>query len=274
MPELPEVESLRLALRPLLTNRVLGQIKVRDTRLRYPVQQAVLRRRLPGRRIVEIRRRSKYLLFDLDDRAALLVHLGMTGRLSLVPARQTYALHDHVSLGLDGGQQLRFNDARRFGVVEYLAPESEAQHRLLCSLGVEPLENGFKAEHLQAVARGRRCPVKTFIMDARHVVGVGNIYAAESLYLAGIHPQRAAGRISLARWQRLVTTVRRVLRSSIRMGGTTLRDYFNVDGEPGRYRRRLHVYDRQDEPCRRCQRPIRRIVQSGRSTFYCPGCQV
>jgi formamidopyrimidine-DNA glycosylase len=238
------------------------------------VDQATLSRRLPGRRIEEIRRRSKYLLFDLDDGAALLVHLGMTGRFTIVPARQPYATHDHVALGLNGGQQLRFNDARRFGVVEYLAPRTEPDHRLLRSLGVEPLEGEFNAAHLRAMARGRRCPIKTFIMDARHVVGIGNIYASEALYLAGIHPRRAAGRLSLTRWQRLVTTVRRVLRASIRMGGTTLRDYLNVDGDPGRYRRRLQVYGRQDEPCRRCRRPIRRVVQSGRSTFYCPGCQV
>ena len=274
MPELPEVESLRRALRPRLLSRVLGQVKVRDPRLRYPVDQATLKRRLPGRRIQEIRRRSKYLLFDLDDEATLLVHLGMTGRFVIVPASQPYATHDHVALGLDGGEQLRFNDARRFGVVEYLAPHAEPDHRLLRSLGVEPLEREFTAVHLRAVARGRSCPIKTFIMDARHVVGIGNIYASEALYLAGIHPRRAAGRISPARWQLLVTMVRRVLRASIRMGGTTLRDYLNVDGDPGRYRRRLQVYGRQDEPCRRCRRPIRRLVQSGRSTFYCPGCQV
>jgi len=274
MPELPEVESLRRALRPRLLSRVLGPVKVRDPRLRYPVDQATLKRRLPGRRIQEIRRRSKYLLFDLDDEAALLVHLGMTGRFAIVPASQPYATHDHVALGLDGGEQLRFNDARRFGVVEYMAPHAEAGHRLLRSLGVEPLEREFTAVHLRTVARGRSCPIKTFIMDARHVVGVGNIYASEALYLAGIHPRRAAGRISPARWQLLVTTVRRILRASIRMGGTTLRDYLNVDGDPGRYRRRLQVYGRQDEPCHRCRRPIRRLVQSGRSTFYCPGCQV
>jgi formamidopyrimidine-DNA glycosylase len=274
MPELPEVESLRRALSPLLLSRTLGPVKVLDARLRYPVDQATLSLGLPGRRIVDIRRRSKYLLFDLDDQAALLVHLGMTGRLALVPSRQPYALHDHVILGLDGRQQLRFNDARRFGVVEYLAPHHEAGHRLLRSLGVEPLEKDCNAVYLRSVARGRRCPIKTFIMDARHVVGVGNIYASEALYLAGIHPRRAAGRISPARWQRLVTSLRRVLRASIRSGGTTLRDYLNVDGDPGRYQRRLQVYGRQDEPCRRCARPVRRIVQSGRSTFYCPGCQI
>jgi len=274
MPELPEVESLRRALEPLLLRRTLRRVTVLETRLRYPVDQAALRRGLPGRRIMAIRRRSKYLLFDLDNQAALLVHLGMTGRLVLVPSRTPYALHDHVILGLDDRQQLRFNDARRFGVVEYLEPHQEEEHRLLRSLGVEPLEGEFNALHMRRLARGRRCPIKSFIMDARHVVGVGNIYASEGLHLAGIHPRRAAGRISAVRWQLLVTTLRRVLRASIRSGGTTLRDYLNVDGDPGGYQRRLQVYGRRDEPCRRCGRPIRRLVQSGRSTFYCPGCQI
>jgi len=274
MPELPEVESLRLALRPLLVNRLLEAVEVRQENLRYPVDGRRLQQALPGRRIIRLRRRGKYLLFDLDDGPTLLVHLGMSGRLELVPAERPFARHDHVVFGLQKGLQLRFNDARRFGVIEVVPAGGESRHRLLAHLGVEPLAKEFSAAYLRALARGRRCPVKTFIMDARHVVGVGNIYACEALFMAGIHPGRAAGRISQARWQELAAAVRRVLRAAIRKGGTTLRDYLNIAGEPGGYRRRLRVYGRQDEPCRRCRRPIKRTVLSGRGTFYCPGCQI
>lgn len=274
MPELPEVESLRLALQPLLQNHRLGKVMVRQRSLRYPVDTRLLRRSLPGRRITGLRRRGKYLLFDLDDGPALLIHLGMSGRLSLVPATLPFARHDHVAFGLENDLQLRFNDVRRFGVIDMVPADGESSHRLLAHLGIEPLEKDFNAVNLRALARDRRCPVKTFIMDARMVVGVGNIYASETLFMAGIHPRRAAGRISPARWQLLTLAVRRILKAAIRQGGTTLRDYLNVAGEPGGYRRRLRVYGRQDEPCRRCQRPIRRVVLSGRGTFYCPGCQI
>ncbi|MCZ6832447.1 MAG: bifunctional DNA-formamidopyrimidine glycosylase/DNA-(apurinic or apyrimidinic site) lyase [Acidobacteria bacterium] len=274
MPELPEVESLRRALRPLLEDRILGAVEVRQRSLRYPVDSRLLRRALPGRRITRLRRRGKYLLFDLDDGPSLLVHLGMSGRLALVPANRPYARHDHVAFGLEDGLQLRFNDVRRFGVIDMVPAGGESRHRLLAHLGIEPLEKEFNAANLRNMAHGRRCPVKTFIMDARHVVGVGNIYACEALFMAGIHPRRAAGRISPARWQRLTTAVRRILNAAIRQGGTTLRDYLNLAGEPGGYRRRLRVYGRRDEPCRRCRRPIRRVVLSGRGTFYCPGCQI
>ena len=274
MPELPEVESLRLALKPLLERHLLGTVEIRQRSLRYPVDSRLLKRSLPGRRITRLRRRGKYLLFDLDDGPSLLVHLGMSGRLALVSADRPFARHDHVAFGLEDGLQLRFNDARRFGVIDMVPAGGESRHRLLAHLGVEPLEKEFNAANLRNMALGRRCPVKTFIMDSRYVVGVGNIYACEALFMAGIHPRRAAGRISPARWQGLTTAVRRILKAAIRQGGTTLRDYFNVAGEPGGYRRRLRVYGRPDEPCRRCERPIRRVVLSGRGTFYCPGCQI
>jgi len=207
-------------------------------------------------------------LSDLETRVLL------ARSLDLVPADRPFARHDHVAVGLEPDLQLRFNDARRFGAMELVPAGSEQSHRLLAHLGIEPLAREFRAADLRKLAQGRRAPIKTFIMDARHVVGVGNIYACEALFEASIHPRRSAGRISLVRWQRLAAAVRRILRASIRQGGTTLRDYLNIQGEPGGYRQRLRVYGREDEPCRRCRRPIRRTVLSGRGTFYCPGCQI
>ncbi len=273
MPELPEVESVRRALLPLLVNRRVGRVEVREPRLRWPVDSAALARGLPGRRILGVRRRAKYLLLDLEGGAVLMLHLGMSGRLSVVPARRRLARHDHVIVALNGGRQLRFNDARRFGVVELLPPGEESGHRLLRHLGLEPLDAAFQPAALRRAARGRRAPVKAFLMDSRQVVGIGNIYASEALHRAGVHPRRPAGRLSAARWERLAAAIRAVLRDAIHLGGTTLRDFTGADGARGEYGWRLAVYGREGEPCGRCHRSIRRTVQSGRSTFYCPGCQ-
>ncbi len=274
MPELPEVESLRRALQPRLAGRRLGRVRIHQRSLRYPVPAAALHRHLPGRRILRLRRRAKYLLFDLEDGPALVIHLGMTGRLALVGSRSLLETHDHIAFGLDGRQELRFNDARRFGLVDVVAPQGEPRHRLFRHLGVEPLSPDFSGDAMYRLSRGRRAPIKAFLMDARIVVGVGNIYASEALFVAGIHPRRAAGRIGPARWQRLAGAVRHVLDEAIHHGGTTLRDFLNFGGDPGGYGERLRVYDREDEPCERCATPLRRIVQSGRSTYYCPACQV
>jgi formamidopyrimidine-DNA glycosylase len=274
MPELPEVESLRRALEPRLQGRLLKHVEVRQHRLRYPVNRSALKRRLPGRRVVALRRRAKYLLFDLDDGQVLMIHLGMSGRLALVPQATAFKRHDHVSFTLNQGQHLRFNDARRFGLVDLIAAGRESRHKLLSHLGVEPLSPAFTGQAMHTLSRGRTAPVKAFIMDARNVVGVGNIYASEALFVAGIHPRRAAGRIARQRWQTLAGAVRQVLTDAIHQGGTTLRDFLNFGGEPGGYGERLRVYGQEGEPCCRCHRSLRRLVQSGRSTFYCPGCQV
>jgi formamidopyrimidine-DNA glycosylase len=273
MPELPEVENVRRSLLPLVVNRRLGAVRVPDGHLRFPVDTPALRRALPGRRILDIRRRGKYLLFDVEGNRALLVHLGMTGRLAVVPSRRRRETHDRVLLSLEGGEQLRFNDARRFGVVELVSRAEEDEHRLLHHLGVEPLGPAFAAGKLRRAARGRRIPIKSFLMDARQIVGVGNIYASEACFAAGIHPNRPAGGLSPQRWERLAASVRAILGEAITLGGTSFSTFVNAEGSAGRYRRRLMVYGREGEACRRCERTVRRVVHSGRSTFYCPGCQ-
>ena len=273
MPELAEVEVVRRSLLPRLVGRRLGEVRIRERRLRVPVDARALRRELPGRKVLDIRRRAKYLLLDLEGGCTLMVHLGMTGRLGICPPRRRLDKHDHVVVTLQGGAQLRFNDARRFGLVELIAPGGEASHPRLRHLGIDPFDRVFTASFLRRAARRRKLPVKNFLMDSRQVAGIGNIYASEALWDARIHPGSAAGRLSVARWERLVRSIRKVLRASIAQGGTTLRDFAAADGSAGYFAVQLRVYDREGEPCRCCRRAIRRLVQSGRSTFYCPACQ-
>jgi formamidopyrimidine-DNA glycosylase len=237
---------------------------------------------LPGRCIVAIRRRAKYLLIDVDvegegegeGNMVLLVHLGMTGRLGVVATGTPFEPHDHVIWKLNGSRELRFNDARRFGLVEAFERRNEAQHHALRKLGVEPLGAAFTGAALFRATRGGKRPVKSWLMDSGCVAGVGNIYASEALYRARVHPATLVGRLSLARCRGIVRSVRATLRAAIVQGGTTLRDFRNADGEPGYFAVKLGVYGREHEACRCCGHAIRRIVQAGRSTFYCPGCQV
>ena len=273
MPELPEVETVRRSLLPHVSRRRLLEVRVRDARLRTPVDVPALRALLPGRRVLGLRRRAKYLLFDLEGGTVLLVHLGMTGVLNIAPPQRPLRKHDHVVIDLEGGRQIRFHDPRRFGLVEALPAGAESNHPRLRHLGVEPLGPAFEPRALAAAAAGRRQPIKSFLMDGRRIVGVGNIYACEALFLARIHPRRAAGRLAPARWQRLARAVRHVLNDALTKGGTTLRDFADADGEAGYFGLRLRVYDREGLACRRCGRAVRRTVQSGRGTFYCPGCQ-
>jgi len=276
MPELPEVETVRRALLPHLVGARIEKVRVRDTRLRVPVDARALGRALRGRRVTDIRRRAKYLLCDIEGDAILMLHLGMSGSLALVPAHRPLLKHDHVLFRLDGDRELRFNDPRRFGVVETLSAAAQADHPRLVHLGVEPLERSFSAAVIHAATRRSRRPIKSFLMDATKIVGVGNIYACEALHRAGVHPGTAVGRLSKERWQQIVEAVRATLREAVQQGGTTLRDYRGVDGvnsDVGYFAQRLRVYGRQGEPCRRCKTPIRRVVTTGRSTFYCSRCQ-
>jgi formamidopyrimidine-DNA glycosylase len=270
MPELPEVETTRRGVRDALVGRTIAAFDLREPRLRWPVEPA-LRRELVGRRVRDVRRRAKYLLLDLDG-GSLIAHLGMSGSLRVMPAGSPRLLHDHYDLVLDSGQCLRFNDPRRFGSLHWCTGDPAA-HPLLARLGPEPLEPGFTAAHLAGLARRRRAGVKLFLMDQHVVVGVGNIYASEALFRAGVRPRRAAGRVTAAEWGRIVAAVREVLGQAIRQGGTTLRDYVNADGTPGYFRQELFVYERAGEPCRRCATPIRHCVQGQRSTYFCPACQ-
>ena len=269
MPELPEVETTRLGLVPRVVGRRIRGVVVRERRLRWPVP-ANLASRLGGERVRAIRRRGKYLLFDFDA-GHLLVHLGMSGSLTVVPAGRPARRHDHVDLALDSGEVVRLNDPRRFGAMLWVRDPD--RHALLEGLGVEPFDAAFGGAHLHRLAQGRRAPVKQFLMDARVVTGVGNIYANEALFAARIHPSRAAGRISRARFDRLAREVRSTLERALAAGGSTLRDFVGSDGEPGHFQLEYAVYGREGEPCPACGRAVRATRHGGRSSFYCPSCQ-
>ena len=269
MPELPEVETTRRGLEPHLVGARIAAFDVREARLRWPVP-AELVERLVGQRVSAIRRRSKYLLIDVDGGSAL-VHLGMSGSLRFDAEADPRRTHDHLQLRLETGLLLRYNDPRRFGC--WLWQPAGETHPLLSRLGPEPFSEDFDANRLWRLSRGRQSAVKNFLMDPAIVVGVGNIYASEALFRAGIDPRRAAGRVALARYQRLAEVVRTVLGEAIDQGGTTLRDFLRPQGTPGYFAQSLNVYDRAGAACRRCATPIRRVVLGQRASFYCPQCQ-
>ncbi|MGH8130551.1 MAG: bifunctional DNA-formamidopyrimidine glycosylase/DNA-(apurinic or apyrimidinic site) lyase [Steroidobacteraceae bacterium] len=270
MPELPEVETTRRGIEPWLVGRRIERLVVREWRLRWRIP-----RRLPGKirgaRILTVERRAKYLLIATDA-GTLIWHLGMSGSLRVLDKLSPPLVHDHVDLVLDSGRCLRFNDPRRFGCLLFTTGEPE-RHPLLARLAVEPLSDRFAADDLWRRARGRRASVKSFIMDSRIVAGVGNIYASEALFRAGIWPGLAAGRVSRARMAALVSAIREVLNEAIGVGGTTLRDYVDASGMPGYFGQKLFVYERSGKPCRRCGTPIRQFTQGQRSTYWCPRCQ-
>ncbi|HEY5806495.1 MAG TPA: bifunctional DNA-formamidopyrimidine glycosylase/DNA-(apurinic or apyrimidinic site) lyase [Povalibacter sp.] len=270
MPELPEVETTRRGIEPAVATRTIDRIIVREPRLRWRVP-AELPALAAGQRVQQVRRRAKYLLFDLE-RGTMILHLGMSGSLRVMPASAAPLAHDHVDIVLDSGQCLRFNDPRRFGSLLWTL-EDPLTHPLLRSLAPEPLSDDFNAAYLARAANGRRVAIKQLIMNSQIVVGVGNIYASEALFHAGIRPTRSAARIRRDEFAPLVKSIRKVLRAAIREGGTTLRDYVNPDGTPGYFRQKLFAYERVGEPCRVCKTPIRQMVQGQRSTYFCPRCQ-
>lgn len=273
MPELPEVETTRRGIAPHCENRTITRVTVRDGRLRWPVPGNIAEL-LEGAVIQSVDRRAKYLLIGVTSATvagSLIVHLGMSGSLRVITDQSEPLLHDHVELELDHGIRLRFNDPRRFGC--WLWSETPDQHPLIASLGPEPLASEFNGRRLYQLSRGKKTPVKSFIMDNHVVVGVGNIYANEALFKAGIHPRRAAGRISLDRYNRLVEAIRETLSAAILMGGTTLRDFVNSDGKPGYFAQSLLVYGRTGEPCKECAQTLKEIRMNQRSTVYCSNCQ-
>ncbi len=269
MPELPEVETTCRGIRPSVQGKQVTHMLVRERRLRWPITQGV-ESVLTGTTVDTVSRRGKYILLE-TVRGTLICHLGMSGSLRLLPAQTPPAKHDHVDI-VFGNTCLRFNDPRRFGVMLWTtAPVME--HKLLSSLGEEPLTRAFNAKILYSKTRKRTAPIKNVIMDSCVVVGVGNIYAAESLFMARILPTRAASSLSLEDCQRLVTMIKKVLRRSIRLGGTTLRDFHHADGKPGYFQQTLLVYGREGELCRECAGSLRLIRLGQRSTVYCPHCQ-
>jgi len=269
MPELPEVETSRRGIEPHIIDTRVARVIVRNRSLRWPISKTV-DRQLVGETIRSVTRRAKYLLINTDNGSAIL-HLGMSGSVFIVDRDTPAGVHDHVDIEFDSGKTMRFRDPRRFGSLHW--SKTPLQHKLLKSLGPEPLGDDFDASYLWEKSRGRRVSVKQFIMNAQVVVGVGNIYASEALFLACINPRRAAGRISLQRYERLVVAIREVLASAIKAGGTTLRDFYGGDGEAGYFQQQLEAYGREGEPCRRCDAPITAIVQGQRSTYYCKQCQ-
>ncbi len=270
MPELPEIETIRLGLEPHLQGQRIRTAIVRNRRLRWPVPRK-LSELVAGRRIERLERRSKYLLVDCGG-AWLIFHLGMSGSLRVVPADTPPGTHDHVDLVLESGNALRLHDPRRFGALLW-EPGEPSRHKLLRGLAPEPLGNAFNADWLFERTRGRKAPIKNLVMDSRLVCGVGNIYANESLFRAGIHPARAAGRISQPRYARLVDAIRTTLRAAIQAGGSSLRDFVHADGSPGSFQQQYLVYGRAGEGCARCGNTIRTVRIGQRSAFYCPSCQ-
>lgn len=280
MPELPEVETVRRGLLPAMEGGLIARAEVNRPDLRWPLPERMAER-LTGATVRQLRRRSKYILVDLDSGESLLIHLGMSGRMLVSgvmlggfhqdhPAPQK---HDHVVLHMAGGARVTFNDARRFGAMDLVRTDREDAYWLLAGLGPEPFGNEFHEDYLVARLKGRATPIKSALLDQRVVAGLGNIYVSEVLFRAGIDPRRQAGRISARRIASLVPIVRAVLSEAIEAGGSSLRDHRQTDGELGYFQHTFRVYDREGEPCGTCAAPIRRIVQSGRSSYFCPACQ-
>ena len=268
MPELPEVEVSRLGISPWLLNQTISRIIVRDKRLRWPVPDEI--HFAEGATILNIRRRAKYLLIDVGE-GEIILHLGMSGKLRIIDKDFPTIKHDHLDIVLGNGKCLRFNDPRRFGACLW-QPKGDT-HTLLKKLGPEPLTADFDAERLVVLSRGKKSPVKTFIMDNDVVVGVGNIYANEALFMSGIDPRRAAGRINAKRYVRLTAAIKDVLAKAIEQGGTTLKDFAQSDGNPGYFAQHLSVYGRAGQECEVCETEIKSVVIGQRNTFYCPNCQ-
>jgi len=269
MPELPEVETTCRGIEPQLLNKTIKSVIVRHRGLRWPIIKN-LEKELEGQKVTNISRRGKYILITIKT-GTLIIHLGMSGSLRYVKGSEPAEKHDHFEMVL-GRYCIRFRDPRRFGAILF-TNEDPLQHKLLKNLGPEPLDKSFNAQYLFDRAKNRKVAIKQFIMDSHIVVGVGNIYASESLFYAGINPHRAAGKTSLIRYQQLIKSIKKVLRAAIKQGGTTLKDFSGSDGQPGYFKQKLAVYGREGEPCINCAKPIKKLVQGQRASYYCSQCQ-
>ena len=275
MPELPEVEVTRLGLLSYLPGRRVTQISHSGKQLRVTVPQKLLATHVLGNTIVTIDRRAKYLLFRIENGSTLIIHLGMTGKLGLISSGEPPATHDHLRLLLDDGMELRFNDCRRFGSVMVWPPmEAKKMEAAFSSRnGVEPFSRDFNVTYLLKQSRSRKMPVKNFLMDARILAGVGNIYANEILFAASVHPQTPAKFVTHNEWKTIIATTRRILKKAIRSGGSTISDFLGSSGNPGYFQVHFNVYNRAGQKCKRCKNTINRILIGGRATFFCPSCQ-
>jgi len=269
VPELPEVETTKRGLEPLILNRRILSAHIYKKKLRWEIPSHLIET-LKQKTIHNISRRAKYLLIELSD-GQLVIHLGMSGSMSVAPSSEPLKKHHHFELKLDNFTSIRFHDPRRFGSI--LWQDNNNQLKLLSDLGPEPLSYDFNDEVLYYASTGRSKNIKSFIMDSKVVVGVGNIYASESLFLAGISPKRVSGKTSKSRYETLTKSIKKILTEAINNGGTTLNDFSNVDGSPGYFAQILSVYDREGMPCIRCNGKIKRIIQNQRATYYCPKCQ-
>ena len=270
MPELPEVETSRRGISPHIKGQTISAIEIRHSTLRWPVPVKRLKK-LVGEPLLSVERRGKYLKLICPS-GYILIHLGMSGSLRILTEYQKPEKHDHIDLLMSNGVVLRYNDPRRFGCWLF-QEDASVDHKLLATLGPEPLDDAFSDDYLYAHSRKKSKNIKTFIMDSHIVVGVGNIYASEALFKAGIHPEKPAGKVSKARFVQLVAAIKAVLSAAIEQGGTTLRDFTNSDGKPGYFKQELMVYGREGEPCFICQKPIKNIKLGQRSTFFCSQCQ-
>jgi formamidopyrimidine-DNA glycosylase len=272
MPELPEVETTLRGVEPYLLNRKIQSVEIRDSRMRWPIENSVYK--LAGQKVLSLERRAKYLLLHSNS-GTLILHLGMSGSLRICPHETELKKHDHFIVEIEGGMEMRLHDPRRFGAVLWhdMQDGSLGDHFLLNHLGPEPLSKAFNADYLSSICKNRKTTIKQHIMNNKVVVGVGNIYACEALFRAAINPQRKAGNISKSRLFVLTEQIKQVLGDAIKQGGTTLRDFLREDGQPGYFKQRLKVYDREGKPCRACKGVIKKVTLSNRSTFYCPKCQ-
>jgi len=270
MPELPEVETSRRGIEPHLRNKTIKSITIRQHKLRWPIPNN-LPALAEGQKVREVCRRAKYLYLKLDN-GNIIIHLGMSGSLRICTKKTLPEKHDHIDIEVSNGKILRLRDPRKFGCVLWTAGDI-SEHKLIKSLGPEPLDDDFNANYFHNKAKKRTCSIKSFIMNSHMVVGVGNIYASESLFKAGINPKRKAGSVSLARFEKLVKAIKTTLRDSIEQGGTTLKDFTGEDGQPGYFAQKLLVYGRTNEACTICEKPVTQITQQARSTFYCSQCQ-
>ncbi len=273
MPELPEVEVVRQGLAPLLIGRTVREIYFSGKRLRLPIPRLKLAELIKNSRITEIRRRAKYLLIEMADQAVIIIHLGMSGKLGIFPARAPQAIHDHLRFRLDNDMELRYNDTRRFGLVQAMSKEEFAAKAPFANLGPEPFSADFTADYLKGMAGQRIQPIKNFLMDSRMVVGIGNIYANEILFYCRIQPTMPIGSLSRPMWDNIIHYTPRILRRAIAQGGSTIADFVDSSGKPGYFQLELMVYGRENQPCKLCGSGIKKIIIGGRATFFCPKCQ-
>ena len=273
MPELPEVEVIKRGLQRHLPGRKVLEIVAGNKKLRQPMPRKNLKEFIQGARIQSVDRRAKFLLITMHNGAILIIHLGMTGRLGIFPADSPRAKHDHLRLQLDNGMQLRFNDIRRFGLIEVIPPGKGLANTMLSNIGPEPFGQEFNPRYLRQLAADKNRPIKNFLMDSRVVAGIGNIYACEILFHAGLNPGRRISTLSINEWERIVATTHHVLMKAIESGGTTISDFVNASGKSGYFQLKLQTYGRQGKPCNACSTPITRETMAGRSTFFCPECQ-